>query len=340
MAGNSFPPIVPSEDFWSRQANAQRYSFDCAPYGIPTHITANQAEVLSAARLSARRYSTAVESGSQPITIQIVVEQGASQPVPDDFVDRLVYSGVGEWISLSAGEWGHGFANLTTRVACVFLLPLLAGDARLVSRYFIDHHVLNLILTEWAMLHASCVLDASRQRLIVLVAPHNTGKSTAALRLTHAGYTFLADGMAVLCEREGRLIVGGYPVGEVKLRDDVWASFPEYAGETTHAREQRKTIVNLRAVHPERIAESLITPASVQVCFVERHAGARTQVTRMDVAEALPIVSANTVYWNEASHLEHNTATLHYLLRTASLFRLQLGADPDDFIATIRHLPD
>ena len=197
------------------------------------------------------------------------------------------------------------------------------------------------------MLHASCVFDARRQCLIILVATHNAGKSTTALRLTRAGYTFLADGMAVLrlrqpptgAQREpagGPFVVGGYPIGEVKLRDDVLAWFPEYAGAAV--REQQKTIVNLRAVHPDRLAESLIMPASIQVCFVARHAQPRTRIAPIDVTEALPILAANTVYWNDASQLEHNTAALHHLLHTANLHRLHLGSDPDDIIAAIDQL--
>ncbi|MGH2593742.1 MAG: hypothetical protein ACRDGG_09540 [Anaerolineae bacterium] len=341
------PPIIPTEDFWSRQANAQAYSFDCAPFGIPARITANQAEVLAAARLSAGRYSQATESSGEPIEIQIAVSQNTGAPLPDDLPVRLAYAGVGEWITVSAGDWGHCFANLRTRMACVFLSQSLAADVRFVSRYLIDHYVLNLILTEWAMLHASCVLDASRQRLIVMVATHNTGKSTTALRLTRAGYLFLADGMALLRPPKpragsdpagGSLVVGGYPIGEVKLRDDVLALFPEYTGEAVRVREQQKTIVNLRAAHPDRIVESLITPASIHVCFVERRAQLHTQIVSIDVAEAVHLLTANTVYWNDASKLEHNTAMLHRLLRIANLHRVCLGTDPDDIVATIQKL--
>ena len=134
------PPIIPTEDFWARQANAQRHSFEGAPYGIPIQITANDEAVLAAARLSAGRYSLANERRGKPIRIQcVVVDRGARAPLPVDLTDRLVYSGVGNWIALSAGEWGHSFADLQTRQACIFLSPALAADSRLVSRYFIDH---------------------------------------------------------------------------------------------------------------------------------------------------------------------------------------------------------
>ncbi|MEK7784455.1 MAG: hypothetical protein AAB658_03375 [Chloroflexota bacterium] len=329
-------PLVPPEDFWSRQANAQKFSFDFAPFGAPTEITANDPIALTAAQLSSRRFSRATEPGGKNIRLQIVVGKQAIGPVPHDLPERLVYSGLGDWITVSAGEWGHGFANLQTRTALVFLSPALAAKARLVSRYFIDHYLLNFLLADWAMLHASCVLDPTGKHLILMVAPHHTGKSTTALHLLRAGYSFLADGMALLQLRSGRLIVGGYPVGEVKLRDDVLASFPEYAGESVKVREHRKTVVSLRAAHPGQMADSLLAPSQVHLCFVER--GASSKATPLASDDALRLLTPNTVYWDEPARLEHNTATLHHLLQVAALHQLTIGPDPAELIAAMEAL--
>jgi len=160
------------DDFWSRQSNAQKFSFDFAPFGVPCEITANDPAALAAAQLSSRRYSRAETSSvSKTLRVSIVVSQRDTPPVPADLSERLHYAGVDDWITVAAGEWGHGFANLQTRSAFVFLSPALAAETRLVSRYFIDHYILNLLLTEWAMLHASCVMDPSGERLIVMIAP-------------------------------------------------------------------------------------------------------------------------------------------------------------------------
>ena len=114
--------IIPSEDFWSRRANAQTEIFELAPFGIPAKITANRPDVLAAAQLSAGRFSRAAESTAEiPITIQIVVGPGPDEPVPTDLPERLLYAGVGEWVTLSAGVWGHAFANLATRQSVLFL---------------------------------------------------------------------------------------------------------------------------------------------------------------------------------------------------------------------------
>lgn len=332
------PFIIPGEDFWSRQANAQTVSFDFAPFGIPAKITANRPEILAAAHLSAGRFSQATLSNSWPIQIQMVVGSDPGRPLPDDWPQRLVYSGVGEWITLSAGEWGHGFANLSTRTAVIFLAPALAAQTRLVSRYFIDHYLLNFILTEWAMLHASGVFDAERQRLIVMIAPHNVGKSTTALRLLRAGYSFLADGMVLLRHTPAGFSLGGYPIGEVKLRDDVLALFPEYTGEPVRVRELHKTVVNLRLVHANQLIEQLVRPASIQLCFVERADVARSRASKLSPNEVLPRLAANSVYWDEASRLAHNSATLNALLRAASLHLLKLGTEPEEIVTAIDKL--
>ena len=65
---------------------------------------------------------------------------------------------------------------------------------------------------------------------------------------------------------------------QVKLGDDMLSLFPDYIGEVIWMREDRKTVVNLRAAHPERLAETLVKPAAIQLCFVERRGTAQTLV--------------------------------------------------------------
>ncbi len=322
-------------DFWSRRANAQTEVFEFSPFGIPARVTANRSQILAAARLSAGRFSQAAETAGQPIQIRVVVGDLPPAPVPPDLPEHLVYAGVGDWITLSAGRWGHGFASLPGREAVIFLSPSLAAETRLISRYFIDHYLLNFILTEWAMLHASCVFEPKQQRLIMMIAPHNTGKSTTALHLLRAGYHFLADGMALLRREQAGFVGGGYPIGEVKLREDVLALFPEYVGETVRVREQRKTVVNLRSAHPERVVERLIRPASIQLCFAQRSGTTQTEIIPLTPDRARSLIGANTVYWDIPRRLKHNYTILQALLPEAALFHLSLGSDPDGIIAAI-----
>ncbi|GAB4456177.1 MAG: hypothetical protein Fur0044_50160 [Anaerolineae bacterium] len=331
-------------DFWSRQANTPTHSFEFAPFGVPTQITTNRPELLSAARLSAGRFSQPPTPNPQPpnlqspISLHLIVTPHPTPPLPADLPERLRYNGLDDWLSLSAGEWGHAFAHLPSRTAVAFLSPALAAETRLVSRYIVDHYLLNFILTEWAMLHASCVLDPSGQRLILMVAPHNTGKSTTALRLLRAGYIFLADGMALLRQNGKGFVAGGYPIGEVKLRDDVLALFSNYGGEAVQVREQRKTVVNLRAVHTDRLAETLFMPQQIHLCLVERSSNTQTEIAPLSPAEAEPVLAANSVFWDEPARLAHNTAALHVLLESAGLYRLKIGTEPEGIVQTIAKL--
>jgi len=264
-----------------------------------------------------------------------VVGPESQGQIPDNLPEQLAYSGVGEWITLSAGAWGYAFAHLASREAVLILAPELAAETRLVSRYFIDHYLLNFILMDWAMLHASCVLSPDKRRLILMIGPHNVGKSTTALRLLQAGYIFLADGMALLRPFQQGFIVGGYPMGEVKLRDDVLVAFPEYTGQSVQVREDRKTVVDLRQVHPDHLVETCVYPEAICLCFVERANDARTQVSSLPAAEADRRLAAHTVFWNETSKLADNSTTLQSLIRVARLYRLVIGSDVNNIISTL-----
>ena len=188
------------------------------------------------------------------------------------------------------------------------------------------------------MLHASGVVSPDGRHLILMIAPHNTGKSTTALHLLRAGYSFLADGMALLRQHEQGFAVGGYPIGEVKLRDDVLSMFPEYTGQSVQVREQRKTVVNLRLTHAELLVETVIKPQSVHLCFVERDGQAHTQLVTMSVAEALPWLTANTVYWDKVPQLALNSTTLQTLLRVANIYHITIGTNPVDIVNMVDKL--
>jgi hypothetical protein len=313
--------FIPPDDFWSRQHNAQRFSFCFESLDAQVEITSNDKAVLQAAELSARRYS---QTSVRPrhIEIKIVVTQANTAPVPADL--NIAYSGVEEWITFSVGEWGYGFGNLRTKVAHAFLSPVLAKDTRWVSRFVIDHYVLNFLLTEWAMVHSSCVVNA-KGTLIAMVAPHNVGKSTTAFRLLRKGFKFLADGMILLKEDDKRLAVGGYPVGEVKLRDDVIGLFSEYHG----ARESGKTVIDLRVAHADHLVIDVFTPKSICLCLVER--GSRTSLTPIENEDAAPTLAANTVFWDRESNLKNNSRILNRLLQVARCYRLTLADDDKIF---------
>ncbi len=331
----------PPDDFWSRRANAPAHTLLFPALDAEVEVAANHPAVPEAARLSARRFSQAAPGDpARRLSVHVIARSGPSDPPPADWPERLAYSGIGDWISVSAGAWGYGVGDLGTGRALVVVAPTLAEDARLVSRYFIDHYILNFLFSNWAMLHASAALHPGGRALALLIGAHNAGKSTTALRLMRAGWRFLADGMALLQVGDGRMIVGGYPVGEVKLRGDTLADFPEYAdaGQPVQVREQRKTVVDLRAAHPGRVLETVLAPEVVHLCLVERDGGARTALEPIALDEVRRRLSANTVYWDTPPRLERNSAILDQLLASARCHRLRLGADPLQMVSLLETL--
>ncbi|MBL8046767.1 MAG: hypothetical protein JNL09_09510 [Anaerolineales bacterium] len=190
------------------------------------------------------------------------------------------------------------------------------------------------------MIHASCVVDAAQQKLVALIGTHNIGKSTTALQLLRAGWHFLADGMLLIRNdfSANQFEIGGYPIGEVKLRDDVLALFPEYAGERVQVREQSKTVVNLRALHPERVVENVLTPREIHLCFAERSENGQTGLTPISVEAARERVAGNTVFWDEPPMLKRNSETLNALLANTHLHHLRLGTNTAELLAIVESL--
>lgn len=332
--------LTPPEDFWSRRANAPRHQFRFVAWGMPVEVAAHQPGLLAAAQRSARRFGQ--DDGRRtvpPAYVQIIGQAAPAGEPPADWPAALRYAGAGEWISLSAGAWGHGVGRLDERQALIVLTPALAAQTQLISRFFIDHYVLNFLFRDWAMLHASAVLDPAGRVLVALLGDHDAGKSTTALRLLRAGWHFLADGMLLFQPRADHLAAAGYPIGEVKLRDDALARFPEYAGDPLTVREQRKTVVDLRAAHPDAVVTTTVTPAVLHVCLTERRAGQpHTTLAPLPEAEARAALAAHTVYWDEPERLRTQTRSLEHLLTLAACHRLTLGADPAGVLTTLETL--
>lgn len=318
------------EDFWSRKPNRQRHQAVICPLGVETRISANQESVLSAARITASRFSRGAASAARPIRIRIIVTPDEPGPVPSDLPDKLRYQGCDDWITLSAGAWGYGFADLRSRQACLVLSRSLAAETWLVSRYFLDHYVTNLLFADFAMLHASSVFTPHGGRLVVLVGPHGVGKSTTALELAQDGYRFVADGMVLFRFENDDLVAGGWPVGEAKLRDDMATRFPELSGRRVMVRGRPKNVVDLLEAAPDRVWTGSVRPETTDLVCVERDDTTTSRIDPAPPEHVIQVVSANTVYWDEPSRLEPNSRALERLADRARTFRLRVGSPGND----------
>jgi hypothetical protein len=114
--------------------------------------------------------------------------------------------------------------------------------------------------------------------------------------------------------------------------------FPAYTGEAVRVREQRKTVVDLRKTHLDRLVESLISPSDVHLCFVERRGREQSRIEPLSPAQLWPRLMANSVYWDESVRLAHNNEALEALLQVAGLHRLELGTDVSGMVRVVDEL--
>jgi hypothetical protein len=328
-------------DAWRRKETSTLYTLDFSAFGFSVHFASNHPTLLEGARISASRYSqSATKEAGRPIRLTFLLDrQRTAPPVPPDWPARLRYLATGLWLSIDSGEWGNGFAHLERREGFAFLSEALASQPYLYSRYLADSFLLNMLrYSGLGQLHASCVYKSGKA--LLLSAPHNSGKSTTAFRLARCGYRLLSDGMTYIRSTTGRLELLGYPTGEVKLRLDMVAEFPDLQGEGEErlVREDKKMVVNLLKVAPEQVLTQSIFPGEIVLCLLERGEGAETFVERIDFESARLALFPEITHYDESRVIRSNLAAVETLLRQARLYRLRLGSNAAGMIAQVERL--
>jgi hypothetical protein len=206
--------------------------------------------------------------------------------------------------------------------------PSLARSPRFLSRYVCDTFVLNMMMrTGLGLLHASCLWREGRA--LLLSAPHNTGKSTTALRLALHGYRLLSDGMTYVRVHERGLELLGYPVGEAKLRLDMIDAFPELGGhgEPTLVREDTKMVFDLRRALPQRVVERSVWPEEIVLCQLRRTEGRATHLAPLARDEALRALWPESSFVDDEEVMRTNLRAIRALLARARCYRMALGSD-------------
>src|SRR5688572_27137557 len=224
------------EDFWSRRANAPKYERTIRIFGHPVIFDSNHERVLDSANLAEQMYSTLNSQTQATWRVHLTVRSqrpdgfsgGRSVPPPERLVDLIHYTGAGDWLSMDLLEWGNCFVDMKRGEAYAVLSSALAENPEQVCLVLLNTILTNIITRHgYSMLHASALVKD--EHLLLLQAPHGTGKSTTALRLLLNGYRLLSDSMVYIGEHSGDLWMGGFPVGRIKLRTDMLPLFPALA---------------------------------------------------------------------------------------------------------------
>jgi len=330
------------EDFWGRRENEARFRLRFAILGCPVELSSNQEAVLSAAAFSTPLYSRAPDRPQPSFRIQIVVRQKSAiaDPPPEQLFPLIEYTGAGEWLHLELGSWGECFVDLKSGDAVAILAQSLAAHPDLVSRCLLNT-VLNNLLTRhgFAMLHTTALLRS--ERLLLLMAPHNSGKSTLALRLALSGeYRLISDSQVYLSSTDSGLQIGGFPVGLGKLRRDMVSEFPELAGFLSPeiVRDETKYIVDLRRFNPNMICETAQIAERIDLCFLTRTDEEYSLLVPASPAEAWPILVANSLHYDRRSIWLENLDRIAPLVAAAARFHLKIGRDVDQLRAVLAEL--
>jgi hypothetical protein len=204
--------------------------------------------------------------------------------------------------------------------------------------------LLNTILNNFATRHNFSMLHASalvkNEQILVLQAPHGAGKSTTALRLLLNGYQLLSDSQIYLTQRDGALWMGGFPVGRIRLREDMLPLFPAFAAnaQTEPVRNETKHRVDLMQIDPAWTRREMIEVQRVEFCLLERWDQAESRIEPLSEEEVWPEIMVNSLHYDTRERWHENLHNVDLLLRKAKLHRLRIGASEAEIIKTVNQL--
>jgi hypothetical protein len=326
------------EDFWGRRDNRLEHTRDFAVFGHAVRLAANEPGVLGAADFSAPLYSSAPPVDEPPLLIRLVVRPMPQPPgpLPANLFSHIQYTGGEDWVAIQLGAWGHCQVDLTAGRALAALSPELAAEPEVVSRCLLNTLLNNLLTARGlSMLHATSLVRGGQ--VLLLIAPHGTGKSTTALRLALAGYPLMSDSQVYVSARPEGMLLTGFPVGRVKLRRDMLPDFPSLRELLTpeEVRGETKFTLDLRRVDPALVRATAVAPDQVELCLLTRHTAAATTLRPATRAEVLDVTMQNSLHYDRAEAWRPNVAGIERLVDAARWHHLVVGTDPQGLLSAI-----
>jgi hypothetical protein len=329
------------EDFWSRRANAPTHERTIRVFGRPVLFCSNDPAVLDSANVAERMYSSAPWSEEPAWRVNLIVHDSprrAGAP-PARLIDRIHYAGDGDRLSIDLAGWGNCFVDMMRGEAHAVLASSLASRPGQVVQVLINTILTNFITRHgYSMLHASGLVKSGR--ILLLLAPHGTGKSTTALRLALNGYKLVSDSMIYVGEHDPGLWIGGFPVGRIKLRKDMLSRFPSLAAEAQSepVRDETKHRLELDRLAPERTSSEMIRVHDVVFCLLERWPRSETRVEPLDPEDLWREIMLNSLHFDTPEMWRENLRRIGLLLERAKLHRLRIGSSDDQILKTVDQL--
>jgi hypothetical protein len=328
------------EDFWSRRANAPKFERMIHIFGHPVSFDSNYEKVLDSANLAEEMYSTSDAQNGARWKVHLTVRSTPRPaPPPERLIDLIHYTGADDWLTIDLLEWGNCFVDMKRGEAYAVLAQSLAENPEQVCQVLINTILTNFFTRHgYSMLHASALIK--NENILLLQAPHGTGKSTTALRLLLNGYQLLSDSMVYIGERNDELWMGGFPVGRIKLRADMLPLFPALAAEaeTEAVRNETKHRVELKRVDSSLAYAQMIRIRRVEYCLLERRDKSETEIDSLSEDELWREIMVNSLHYDTQKMWNENLRRIEKLLKHANLHRLRIGTAEDDIIKTVNQL--
>ncbi|NUM48148.1 MAG: hypothetical protein HUU38_25865 [Anaerolineales bacterium] len=349
------------EDFWHRRALEPEFSRTFRVNGCLVEMTSNHAGVLIVADLVAPQYSVAPPRPGAGFRLQIAVHAPPVDPgpPPEDLFPLIHYTGSGDWFNLHLGAWGTCFADLRAGFGVAILAPSLAARPVLVARHLINTLLTNFLTRNgFAMLHATGLVRVSSSmpssslsgvrtpnsrgfakaktagRVLLLMAPHNSGKSTTALRLTLSrAFRLLTDSMVYLSETPDGLQLSGFPVGRGKLRRDSLPPFPELTPE--QVRDETKFVLDLHQLDSTLVFDEAIVPDQIDLCLLKRNGQPKTFIQEATLDETWEAILLNSLHDDTPEVWAENLRLIEPLVNRARLFHLEIGTEGNGIVERI-----
>jgi hypothetical protein len=296
---------------------------------------------LEAVDLAEQMYSAWNTVGETVWRVYLTVHDAEPQPapLPERLIDLVHYAGSDDWLSIDLREWGHCFVDMKRGEAHAVICSALAENPRVGCQVLLNT-ILNNFATRhgFSMLHASALVKEGH--ILMLQAPHGTGKSTTALRLVLNGYQLLSDSQIYLAKRENALWMGGFPIGRIRLRTDMLPLFPALAAQaqTEPIRNETKHRVDLTRVDPALTRREMIQVQRVEFCLLERWGRLESQLEPVSEAELWNEVMVNSLHYDTQELWKDNLDRIDLLLRNANFHWLRIGTSEDEIIKTVNRL--
>ena len=329
------------EDFWGRADNKPRFEKTVFVFGRPIRLLANQPAPLEAGILAAASYSRDAAVPTAPFTIQFVVRPGPeAAPAPEHLVPHIQYTGSADWVHMQLGAWGGCFADLAAGKAWAVLDPGLAARPEVLSRGLMFTLYNNFFTRHGcAMLHATALLRGGR--VLLLMAPHNSGKSTTALLLTlSGGFRMLTDSQVYVQHDERGFRLTGFPVGSARLRRDRLEAFPQlhdFLAEE-EIRNETKFRVALRDFDPSLVCEEAVSPVEIDWCLLERTGLPETIVEPADESAVREAVLENSLHADSEAVWGENLRLIEAAMERSRFYHLKVGTEPEGILEKVRRL--